>query len=180
MSRLNSQSGLWHQTSVINQAFHLLTQKNRLRHRWLLFVAISVVAIACSNSDAAATLAPESAATPGLPTAVPTSTPSTPPPTPTPPPTESAPTPEPAPLPVAFESIGHLDSAREEHSTTLLNDGRVLIIGGRNQFGSVISATLVFDPPTDSLETVGELNEARAGHSATTMAECWWPVDPTI
>ena len=66
MSRLNSQSGLWHQTSVINQAFHLLTQKNRLRHRWLLFVAISVVAIACSNSDAAATLAPESAATPGL------------------------------------------------------------------------------------------------------------------
>ena len=55
------------------------------------------------------------------------------------------------PLPLAFELVGELLTPREEHTATLLNNGKVLITGGRNQFGDATEQTELFDPETDSV-----------------------------
>jgi hypothetical protein len=59
---------------------------------------------------------------------------------------------------------------RWDHSATLLADGRVLFLGGRNESG-FLAAGEVFDPSTGEFDSIGSLPEARAGHTATLLPD---------
>ena len=62
-----------------------------------------------------------------------------------------------------------LSTARWDHSATLLPDGRIVIIGGRNESGELSSAE-IFDPATEKFSPIpGVMNEPRAEHTATLL-----------
>lgn len=70
-----------------------------------------------------------------------------------------------------------LKSPRAFHTATLLQDGRVLIVGGYTDTVTVnlrsknISASFeIFNPKTETIESTGFLNTPRAEHTATLLA----------
>jgi hypothetical protein len=70
---------------------------------------------------------------------------------------------------VATQPSGNaLVPARTGHSATVLDDGRVLIVGGVGQWG-VLDSVEIFDPATGLVSQIGALPEPRALHSATTV-----------
>src|SRR5262245_61352124 len=58
--------------------------------------------------------------------------------------------------------------ARQGHTATVLADGRVLIIGGRNADGVLASAE-IFDANTRTFQPAGNLIVGRVGHAATLL-----------
>jgi MYXO-CTERM domain-containing protein len=63
-------------------------------------------------------------------------------------------------------------TARNDHTLTLLSDGRVLAAGGRNGLGStVVSTTQVYDPAADTWTAGGSLTAARRLHTATLLPD---------
>src|SRR5271166_2269563 len=63
-----------------------------------------------------------------------------------------------------FEPVGSMHSGRISHTATLLNDGRVLIAGGR---GDNVTATAeLYDPKTKQFVPTGSLLTARYKHTA--------------
>ncbi len=54
---------------------------------------------------------------------------------------------------------------RANHSTTLLADGRILVIGG-NDSGVGLRLVDLYDPTTDAWTSMGDLETARSGHFA--------------
>ena len=67
-----------------------------------------------------------------------------------------------------WTSTGNLNSAREQHTATLLPNGRVLVAGGVNNFG-ILNSTELYDPATGTWSGTGNLNTGRAGHTATLL-----------
>jgi hypothetical protein len=63
-----------------------------------------------------------------------------------------------------FESVGSMHFGRISHTATLLNDGRVLIAGGRGDF--VTAASELYDPRTRQFTPTGSLQTARYKHTA--------------
>ena len=57
--------------------------------------------------------------------------------------------------------------AHTRHTATLLEDGRVLVTGGRGQ----ITEAELFDPATGNWSSAGSLSESRAHHTATLLAD---------
>jgi hypothetical protein len=74
------------------------------------------------------------------------------------------------PLSGTFRLTGsNMQVAREQHTATLLPDGRVLIAGGENS-GVFLSSAEIYDPGNESFTLLGSgLNRARARHTATTL-----------
>ena len=64
---------------------------------------------------------------------------------------------------------GSLNVARSFHSATLLQDGRVLVAGGRG-FGVLDSAEL-YDPATGTWSLTGRMSMPRVGHTATLLSD---------
>lgn len=65
-----------------------------------------------------------------------------------------------------FTNTGAMATARAGHTATLLPDGRVLIVGGRNA-SSALSSAEIFDPSTGSFSAAANLSVARFNHTAT-------------
>jgi N-acetylneuraminic acid mutarotase len=73
-------------------------------------------------------------------------------------------------------TTGGLSASRESHTATLLQDGTVLVSGGRNLQvgvnGTVLSSSEIYNPTTGTWQlTWGNLNNARASHTATLLQD---------
>lgn len=68
---------------------------------------------------------------------------------------------------------GSLASERSEHTVTLLKDGRVLAVGGRQNGNDSqpLSSAEIYDPETGKWETVSSLSKPRTMHTATLMKD---------
>jgi hypothetical protein len=67
-----------------------------------------------------------------------------------------------------FVFTGSLNTAREYHTATVLNNGVVTIAGGENSDGVLISTEL-YNPATGTFTPTGSLNTAREYHTATVL-----------
>lgn len=81
-----------------------------------------------------------------------------------------------------FTPMGNMQTAREDHTATLLNDGRVLVAGGMDWAAlrvcpfetrcfqlSALASAEIFDPATGAFTSTGEMSVARGGHTATLL-----------
>jgi uncharacterized protein (TIGR03437 family) len=66
---------------------------------------------------------------------------------------------------------GDLNTARYDHSTTLLPNGKVLVAGGKGSATCAMptSSAELYDPVTRTWSQTGSLNTARSGHTATLL-----------
>jgi hypothetical protein len=69
-----------------------------------------------------------------------------------------------------FTATGGMMVARSGHSATLLPTGMVLVVGGVNHLGVLVSAE-VYDPAKGAFTATGNLSTARQGHTATLLAD---------
>ena len=74
----------------------------------------------------------------------------------------------PAQAPGRWRVTGFLNTARGEHTATLLPNGQVLLAGGFGTSGYLASAEL-YDPATDVWTATGSMNTAREVHTATSL-----------
>ncbi|HYQ97868.1 MAG TPA: hypothetical protein VEO92_05820, partial [Candidatus Nitrosocosmicus sp.] len=65
---------------------------------------------------------------------------------------------------------GHLNAERRSHTATLLENGKVLIVGGDNQNGMVGQAE-IFDPVSETSALAAALITARTDHSAIRLSD---------
>lgn len=65
-------------------------------------------------------------------------------------------------------AAGSPANARDYHSATGLNDGKVLLAGGHNWTGELASSEL-YDPVTDAFSPAGTLSSTRRNHTATRL-----------
>jgi hypothetical protein len=70
----------------------------------------------------------------------------------------------------AFTPTGDLTAAREEHTATLLSDGRVLIAGGMSADATLISAE-IYDPATGKFAATDSMSMLRSSHTATLLPD---------
>ena len=72
----------------------------------------------------------------------------------------------------AVERVGDLAEARDAHTATLLDDGRVLVAGGFVGEGRPpLASAEVFDPATGTWQEAGSLALGRGGHAAALLGE---------
>lgn len=64
-----------------------------------------------------------------------------------------------------------MSSARALHSAIRLNDGRVLIAGGADATGAVLSSCEIYDPATNSFSNTANMSTPRILHGATVLAD---------
>jgi hypothetical protein len=68
-----------------------------------------------------------------------------------------------------FSFTGSLNVGRTYHSATLLNNGMVLVTGGRNVANGELTDSELYDPSAGTFSTTGALNTARDSHTATLL-----------
>lgn len=67
-----------------------------------------------------------------------------------------------------------MDVGRYDHTATLLQNGQVLIVGGKNPYpyaSGINSNTQRYDPSLNTFTTTGSLNMARYHHTATLLSD---------
>ncbi len=74
--------------------------------------------------------------------------------------------PRPSGIPVGVAPAGEMTTRRWEHTATLLEDGRVLIVGGADG-----SPAELFDPATGMFSPTGSMSESRVYHTATRLGD---------
>src|SRR5262245_18157380 len=70
-----------------------------------------------------------------------------------------------------FTATGNMITGRLGHSSTLLHDGRVLIVGGTSDsdFSDRLATAEIYDPDTETFSSTGSMVTAQAGHTATLL-----------
>jgi N-acetylneuraminic acid mutarotase len=71
-----------------------------------------------------------------------------------------------------WSATGSLSSTRDDHTATLLPNGQVLIVGGRNynqSYLSYLASAELYNPNTGTWSATGSLSSARTGHTATLL-----------
>ena len=71
--------------------------------------------------------------------------------------------------PSGFVLTGSPNTARYEHTSTLLNNGMVLIAGGENFGIGALADAELYNPTTGTFTVTGSLNTARDSHTATLL-----------
>jgi hypothetical protein len=69
----------------------------------------------------------------------------------------------------AWTLTGSMATTRSWHAATLLQDGRVLVVGGFNSEN--VKTAELYDPATGMWMPTGDLNVARYGHTATLLSD---------
>ena len=69
-----------------------------------------------------------------------------------------------------FERTGSLNEWRDDHTATLLRDGRVLVVGGWG-VGGVLDSSELFDPRVGTFATGPRMSSPRAGSTATLLRD---------
>jgi len=83
-----------------------------------------------------------------------------------------------------FTPTGSMQTTREDHTATLLNDGRVLVAGGMHWAAlracpfetrcfqlSALASAEIFDPATRAFTSTGEMSVERTYHTATLLGD---------
>ncbi|HEU6440627.1 MAG TPA: kelch repeat-containing protein [Terriglobales bacterium] len=75
-----------------------------------------------------------------------------------------------------FSLTGSMATARMQPSAMLLADGRVLVVGGfgctsDNKMGPQLATAELYDPRTGTFSPTGSMTSARAGYTATLLAD---------
>jgi len=70
-----------------------------------------------------------------------------------------------------FSATGSMATPREDHTATLLEDGRVLIVGGNDVGAHTTPTAELYDPATGTFSPTGSLGTARGFHTATRLPD---------
>jgi hypothetical protein len=70
-----------------------------------------------------------------------------------------------------FSPTGSMTTAREDHTATLLRDGRVLIVGGDDATSHGLATAELYDPKTGTFSPTGSMSTTRGFHTATLLAD---------
>jgi hypothetical protein len=68
-----------------------------------------------------------------------------------------------------FSATGPMAETRESDTATLLQDGRVLIVGGQND--QVLASAEIYDPTTGKFSSTGSMSAPRENHTATLLTD---------
>ncbi|MGH7949300.1 MAG: Kelch repeat-containing protein, partial [Candidatus Binataceae bacterium] len=73
----------------------------------------------------------------------------------------------------AFARTGSMHARREGETATVLNDGRVLIVGGADNIGyrSELASAELYDPGAGTFTLTGSMSTEREGHAATRLKD---------
>jgi hypothetical protein len=71
----------------------------------------------------------------------------------------------------AFTPTGGMTAIREEHTATLLADGKVLILGGATASLGVLNTAEIYDPATDTFTVTANMGTSRTAHAATLLPD---------
>jgi Galactose oxidase, central domain/Kelch motif len=76
------------------------------------------------------------------------------------------------PVAGTWSEVGAMSEPRQEHTATLLPDGRVLVAGGDNSIsGAPLATAELFDPSTGTFSPAASMSVGRAAHTATLLAD---------
>ncbi len=75
----------------------------------------------------------------------------------------------PAQDPTGWDSVGPLTHGRALATTTLLADGRVLVVGGEDTDYAMLASVEIFDPSTNTFQDAAPLPAPRDHHTATLL-----------
>lgn len=70
-----------------------------------------------------------------------------------------------------WSPTGSLGQAREQHTATLLPDGRVLVAGGEGVGGAALATAELYDPATGTWSPTGSMNQARNAYASAQLAD---------
>lgn len=70
-----------------------------------------------------------------------------------------------------IQAVKEMGNSRAAHSATLLNDGRVLIVGGMGPNETRLDSAEIFNGSTMTFTPTGKLGTARASHTATPLPD---------
>src|SRR5215469_6242245 len=68
-------------------------------------------------------------------------------------------------------NTGTLNVPRNGHTATELENGLVLVVGGKSSNGTVVASAELYDPATGKWTITGEMANARTNHTATLLTD---------